>query len=176
MQDQTPVEPISGKSSFSLVEAAAVTGLSRVTIRRYLDAGKFPNATRDTSTPRRPPPWRIPPSDLIALGLTIREPETEHQPASGPPPQVVLDEYRIELLVELATHRTAASERQRVIETLLASNHRLLELVERLATGPNDRQPPRPAAGLLARSNPAPTEPAPTEPAPTEPAHENRKT
>lgn len=155
MQNQIPIEPLANRASFTLVEAAAVTGLSRVTMRRYLDAGKFPNAIRDTSTPRRPPPWRIPRSDLSALGLRISEPEMEHQPASGPAPPSESDEHRTELLVELATQQTAASERQRVIETLLGMNHRLLELLERLAIRSDDRQPPRPVEDPPLESDPA---------------------
>lgn len=140
------MDRLSELPNFTLVEAAAVTGLSRVTIRRYLDAGKFPNARRDTSTARRPAPWLVPRSDLRALGLTIREPEMEHQVASETPPPP--DQHHSELLVELATQRTAASERQRVIDTLLGMNHRLLALVERLAISSNDRQSPRSAVDL----------------------------
>jgi hypothetical protein len=58
---------------FTLSEAAKLTRVSRSSVRRMLDAGKFPTAVRmdDAGNPDLTAPWRVPLSDLLAAGLTI---------------------------------------------------------------------------------------------------------
>jgi hypothetical protein len=56
-------------TNFSLSEAANATGKSRSTIRRALDAGRFPTAFRDLECGEIPPPWRVPIGDLHAAGF-----------------------------------------------------------------------------------------------------------
>jgi len=131
MQYQSPTSRIADQPSFTLAEAAAVTGLSRVTIRRYLDAGRFPNAFRDDSTPRRPAPWRVPRADLSALGRTLREPQM-HDHGVSPSPAT---EKSVDLALEAAVGRAVVSECRNVIVMLLEQNRGLLRLVERLALG-----------------------------------------
>jgi predicted DNA-binding transcriptional regulator AlpA len=61
------------RPAWTLTEAVQRTGASRSTLRRYLDAGKFPNAYKDTSKA-----WRFPLEDLLAAGLSVSEPPKEH--------------------------------------------------------------------------------------------------
>lgn len=60
------------RPAWTLTEAVQRTGASRSTLRRYLEAGKFPNAYKDTSKA-----WRFPLEDLLAAGLSVSEPAGE---------------------------------------------------------------------------------------------------
>jgi predicted DNA-binding transcriptional regulator AlpA len=62
----------STRPAWTLTEAVQRTGASRSTLRRYLDAGKFPHAYKDTSKA-----WRFPLEDLLAAGLSVSEPPAE---------------------------------------------------------------------------------------------------
>lgn len=66
------VKSMTNRPAWTLTEAVQRTGASRSTLRRYLDAGKFPNAYKDTSKA-----WRFPLEDLLAAGLSISEPPAE---------------------------------------------------------------------------------------------------
>ncbi len=62
--------------SFTISEAAAVTGTSRTTIRRLLDEGQLAGAFELPMAPgssRRI--WRVPLADLLAAGLTVTDPD-----------------------------------------------------------------------------------------------------
>lgn len=61
-----------GRPAWTLTEAVERTGASRSTIRRYREAGKFPNAYKDTSGA-----WRFPLEDLLAVGFSPSEPARE---------------------------------------------------------------------------------------------------
>lgn len=52
----------------TLAEVAARTGKSKVTVRRYLDAHRFPNAVREDG--RRDGRWLVPWGDVVNSGLT----------------------------------------------------------------------------------------------------------
>ncbi len=107
--------------SYSLTEAALVTGKSRVTIRRYLDRGQFPNAFRDDGGEPGPVPWRVPLSDLVAAGLTVSP--VEMLAHSGEVRQGDTEGGRTTLQVvreQLATATALAAERERTIESLRA--------------------------------------------------------
>lgn len=52
------------RPDWSLTEAAAQTQVSRTTLKRALDAQKFPNAYKDSRGT-----WKIPVTDLIAAGM-----------------------------------------------------------------------------------------------------------
>lgn len=54
---------------FTLSEAADISNRSRVTLRRYLDQGRFPNARRDESDVNRP--WLVSLEDLTAAGVSV---------------------------------------------------------------------------------------------------------
>ena len=58
-------------AAYTLTDAARVTGRSRITIRRYLDAERFPNAFRTDEGNGGAVPWMIPDTDLLAAGLEI---------------------------------------------------------------------------------------------------------
>lgn len=60
------------RPAWTLTEAVQRTGASRSTLRRYLAAGKFPHAYKDSSNA-----WRFPLEDLLAAGLTPSEPAHE---------------------------------------------------------------------------------------------------
>jgi predicted DNA-binding transcriptional regulator AlpA len=62
------------RPAWTLTEAVQHTGASRSTLRRYLDAGKFPNAYKDSSKA-----WRFPLEDLLAAGLSPSETAREQR-------------------------------------------------------------------------------------------------
>jgi hypothetical protein len=75
--------PVYEAPSFTLSEAAELTGRNRRTLRRWLDGGKFPNAFQADDEART---WRIPARDLAAAGLGTTPPDGERwHPASGTP-------------------------------------------------------------------------------------------
>jgi DNA-binding transcriptional MerR regulator len=108
---------MSNRPAFTLSEAAERTGASRSTIRRYREAGKFPNAYKDSDRQ-----WRVPVEDLLASGLTLSgqtQPEQVNastEPASEQAPQAggVLVERVRELEAALAVERTRAEGLERV--------------------------------------------------------------
>lgn len=55
----------------TLVEVAKQTGTSKVTARRYLDAGRFPNAKREDG--RADGRWLISWDDVVASGLARKK-------------------------------------------------------------------------------------------------------
>ncbi len=55
----------------TLIETAERTGTSKVTARRYLDAGKFPNAKREDG--RADGRWLIPWEDVVSSGLARKK-------------------------------------------------------------------------------------------------------
>jgi hypothetical protein len=54
---------------YTMSEAARVSGLSRVTIRRHLDRSAFPHAQRRGEGPKAE--WLIPESDLTRAGIRV---------------------------------------------------------------------------------------------------------
>ena len=88
MSDQDPgstPQEAAGTPSRALLtisEAAAASGKDRRTIRRHLDAGRFPGAQRTDSTSG--PVWRIPVDELLAAGLTLHAPSAPDEPAPKP--------------------------------------------------------------------------------------------
>jgi predicted DNA-binding transcriptional regulator AlpA len=63
---------MASRPAWKLTEAVERTGASRSTLRRYLAAGKFPNAYKDSSNA-----WRFPLEDLLAVGLSPSQPARE---------------------------------------------------------------------------------------------------
>ena len=68
----TPEPAQQARPRFTLSEAAERTSASRSTLRRRLDEGAFPNASKDDEGV-----WRIPVEDLLAAGLTMSKPINE---------------------------------------------------------------------------------------------------
>lgn len=63
-------EPLrQGEALFSIAEAAAACGVSKRTIRRRLDEGRFPNRYRKQDATGS---WVIPLRDLYAAGLKVK--------------------------------------------------------------------------------------------------------
>ena len=104
------------RPKWTLSEAAERTGMSRSTLRRRLDQGKFPGAYRDQAKQ-----WRIPLTDLLAAGITpvqgvftdIAQPENElaHDIAqvTQAPLEIRVMELENALSIERA-HRAAAEQ------------------------------------------------------------------
>jgi hypothetical protein len=114
---------MTAQHSYTLTEAAAVTGRSRVTMRRHLDAGKFPNAWRDESSGETPAPWRVPLGDLVAAGLDVHPADRVVRGAASTATQgrtgaVSLDVENSRLREELGVAVALADERARTIELL----------------------------------------------------------
>ena len=62
------------RPAWTISEVVERTGASRSTIRRYRDAGKFPHAFKDSAGV-----WRVPIEDLLAAGLSVRDPARAEQ-------------------------------------------------------------------------------------------------
>lgn len=119
------------KTSYTLTEAAHATGRSRATLRRYLDAGRFPGAFQET-TDDPFPAWRIPSTDLIANGLTPDPDRTRAASIARPIVRATDEPGPTSRVVRL---EAVAEERARTIETLtleLAETRRAL--LDALAT------------------------------------------
>lgn len=109
---------------WTLTEAAQQCSVSRSTIRRYRESGKFPNAEKQNGQ------WVIPVSDLIAAGLNPGQPNPPDEqpnesgessaPEQGDQAQEIA-ELRAQLAIEQA-HRQAAeqiaAERERSLNDL----------------------------------------------------------
>lgn len=107
------MERMTNRPSWTLSEAAERTGVSRSTLRRYRETGKFPHAYKGTDKQ-----WRVPVEDLLASGLTLNgraQPEQvstpTEQPTSTPEP---LSERVRELEALLAVERARAAGLERV--------------------------------------------------------------
>lgn len=104
---------MSNRPSWTLSEAAERTGVSRSTIRRYRETGKFPNAYKATDKQ-----WRVPVEDLLASGLTLNGQAQVEQvnTLSGQPtertPEPLSERVReLEALLAIERARTAGLER-----------------------------------------------------------------
>lgn len=111
---------------FSLTDAAALGNKSRVTLRRYLDAGRFPNARQDESDPSRQ--WLIPLADLQAVGVEIHV-DTASDTAETDATRMIL--VRLAVAEALAEERAAEIVRlAKVVEALTAQVAVLAAVVE----------------------------------------------
>jgi hypothetical protein len=136
----------------TVTEAARAAQVSKVTIRRRLEKGRFPGATQEHRGGTRA--WLIPVDDLLSEGFHL------HAPAGGEDPQPLvqintqehsseLAELRREnerLRLELADQRARAEERGCALEDL----RRAMRMLD---TGPPD-----------VSVAPGPGEPAPSSP------------
>ena len=110
------------RPSLSITEAARAAQVDRRTIRRALDAGRFPSARR-TDHPRHGPgmgPWAIDVGDLVAAGFQLHAPSA----ASGinhPDDEINAAELHLEIVElrgRLAVAETLAQERAERIADL----------------------------------------------------------
>ena len=146
------------RPSFTLSRAAQVTGVSRSTIRRYHEAGDFPNAWKTTKGV-----WMVPVEDLLAKGLKVGEAKTKttlSEPAQDEPRAIAVGmptgvpEEVVNLRVELATERA----RRESAEALLIEVRRradsldmALKQIEAAKPAPAPTPPPAAPAPPTAR-------------------------
>jgi hypothetical protein len=110
---------------FTLSEAAALGDRSRVTLRRYLDAGRFPNARQDENDPNRP--WLIPLGDLQEAGVVVAD-DTGGATTLDPTRMLIV---RLSVAEALADERAAEIERLKsVIETFAAQAAVMAAVIE----------------------------------------------
>lgn len=76
-------DPPTSRPALTLTDAAKACGVSRITLRRRLDADAFPNAYR-TDGPKgaESGPWLIPVDDLLAADFHLHRPDLGGSPAS----------------------------------------------------------------------------------------------
>lgn len=135
---------MSGRPEWSITEAAERCGVSRSTIRRYLDGERFPNADKSSGA------WRIPLTDLLAAGLSPSGMSEPDYPTEERPPRSEETElrHRVEILEErLRSKERRESDLEQQIKDLRQSNSDLRQL---LIEAPKPSQaapdePPRPS-------------------------------
>lgn len=147
---------------WTLTEAAQQCSVSRSTIRRYRESGKFPNAEKLNGQ------WVIPVSDLIAAGLNPGRPsppdeqptEATDQPTPEQPNQTQeIAELRAQLAIEQA-HRQAAEQVAAERERSLNDLRQALRMIE----------PPKQNISEEITEPPPPTKPSATQnPPPVKP-------
>lgn len=150
------------RPKWTLSEAAERTGISRSTLRRRLDQGKFPGAYRDQAKQ-----WRIPLTDLLAAGITpvqgvftdIAHPENElaHDIAqvTQAPLEIRVMELENALSIERA-HRAAAEQVALAHEQRAKTAEMALRMLEsgRPATPAGDVTEQVPAAAPAKKDGP----------------------
>lgn len=112
--------------AFDLSTAAEICGVSRTTIRRFLDRGAFPNAFRSGHTVTSP--WLIPLCDLRAAGY-----RPSPLPAVVPTTQLgqVAEQDAADLHMRLAVAEAIAQERSTLIDVLRVEIRFLHESLQR---------------------------------------------
>ena len=119
------------RPAWTLTEAVQRTGASRSTLRRYLDAGRFPNAYKDTSKV-----WRFPLEDLLAAGLSVSEPTPERaQNASNEQVPAAFAEQVSKLEQALREERARADNAERLAASYQANVQDLRRALRMLEAG-----------------------------------------
>ena len=156
------------RPSWSISEAAERCGVSRSTVRRYREQGKFPNAVKDSAGG-----WMIPLPDLLAVGWKPNAPAPEpalSQPSGQPEGQAMAEKIR-----ELEQALYAERARTRAAEDLAASfraNAEDLRMALRMLEGRAESRVAPASEPALSRP-PEPPSPAHVEQAgQAHPAHE----
>lgn len=146
------------RPAWTLTEAVERTGASRSTIRRYREAGKFPNAYKDTAGA-----WRFPLEDLLAVGLSPSEPARERaqskaseQGQSTPTEQSssASAEQVSKLEQALRNERTRADNAERLAASYLANVEDLRRALRMLEAGTG--KPEQPTEQAQSTSNEQP--------------------
>jgi MerR family regulatory protein len=146
------------RPSLTIAEAAKACGVSASTIRRYLRAGRFPNARREPSpVPGQSWQWRIPPEELPVAGLDRRRPPSDHgreqqsrdEPAGGRPAE---DRIRV-----LGNALELERIRRQAAEALVAEQARTIARLKMALRAFEQRRPePLPDRPVIATSAPSP--------------------
>ena len=123
---------------FTLTAAANVTGKSRRTIGRMLDAGELAGAVRDESGA-----WSIPVESLLAAGLTVHPPTPADAVPAEPDPSPSSSTRDDETAAQLAEWRrraevaeAIAAERADALEDMRTA----LAIAQRMLAGADDEQ------------------------------------
>lgn len=116
------------RPAWTLTEAVERTGASRSTIRRYRDAGKFPNAYKDTAGV-----WRFPLEDLLAVGLKPTEPASEQAQTTSTDHATAEQLNRLEQA--LIMERARADNAERLAASYLANVQDLRRALVMLEAG-----------------------------------------
>jgi hypothetical protein len=110
-----------------LAEAAEVCGVAKITMRRALDAQRFPSARRaDGAKGAGTGEWRIPIEDLLAAGYT---PHAANRPPQ-PPREATSDEPDSRLTTTPPSNTEAYSGRIAALERELVEERHRRELAE----------------------------------------------
>lgn len=124
------------RPAWTLTEAVQRTGASRSTLRRYLDAGKFPNAYKDSSKA-----WRFPLEDLLAAGLSVSEPPTEQaQSLPTEQPTNAFAEQVSKLEQALREERARADAAERLAASYLDNVQDLRRAMRMLEAAPSQTE------------------------------------
>lgn len=118
----------SSRPSWTISDAADRVGVSRSTIRRYREAGKFPHAFKDSGGV-----WKVPLEDLLALGLRPVDPALSVVPE---PVEDGLSERVRELESALAVERARNEGLQRLAAAAEANAADLRLALRMLESGP----------------------------------------
>jgi len=120
---------MSDRPELTIKEAATACGVSTKTVRRRLDADKFPNARRlDGPAGTESGPWVIPVGDLIAAGLQPGKPSPPDA-QSEPAPETVADlpASQTDELRRLETENADLLRRAEVAEAIAEERERTIE-------------------------------------------------
>lgn len=138
------------RPSWSIGEAAERCGVSKSTVRRYRESGRFPDAFKDDAGA-----WKIPLTNLLAVGWSPVDPESPPEP----PENVAAERVRV-LELELEVERTKRASAERIAamaETHLEDMRRALRMLEGVRPVVTEPAPEQPMS--------VPTEPRLPEPA-----------
>jgi hypothetical protein len=144
--------------ALTLTQAAAASGLSRTSLRRFLNAKRFPNAFKDAEGR-----WRLTESDLRSAGIVVDPLRALSEPA---PHELVaeIDRLRTEnaLLRELlvATQAVAREREERIHDLRFALRMLPEAWAEKLERTESERILGTGRAEVAQAASPAPSEPA----------------
>jgi predicted DNA-binding transcriptional regulator AlpA len=156
---------MNNRPAWTLTEAVQRTGASRSTLRRYLDAGKFPNAYKDTSKA-----WRFPLEDLLAAGLSVSEPPSERvQSLPTEQASIATAEQVRKLEQALRDERTRADNAERLAASYLDNVQDLRRALLMLEAGNRKTEQPSEHAQSTPSEQPITAPATPAEPAMNKP-------
>lgn len=146
------VKSMTNRPAWTLTEAVQRTGASRSTLRRYLDAGKFPNAYKDTSKA-----WRFPLEDLLAAGLGVSEPASERALTTSTEPASKATAEQVSKLEQaLREERTRADNAERLAASYLDNVHDLRRALLMLEAGTSKPEQPTEQSQSMLTEQPTP--------------------
>jgi hypothetical protein len=129
------------RPAWTITETADRCGVSRSTVRRYRETGKFPNAFKTTTGE-----WKIPLPDLLAVGWKPNgaSPEPDLGSPAGQPAAPMAERIR-ELEQALAGERARADAAERLAASFRQNSEDLRIALRMLEAGKvSSPEPPRP--------------------------------